>query len=329
MFGTKKKPTINDSAAAPLDTPSPTASAQAAAQGVSTAPPLPAELLWLADAPMFIDENQVEAFYDAVLRPDYEGASLTLSNSLTEGRTIGGSATIGSAIPWLKAEATGTVDKTKSQEAGQQATLTQISNAFRHLLALAIHYATEQPERLVIRGSGWKDLTPDIKDDSAFGDEYIQQSPRALLLLDLPEETRLIPAALELTDGRVERLYDKFALACAHEGEVPPPYPESPSTQAQRDTYWQWFADHYSDRAALSTVEGAVAKGGKIAWIDFRVPLGGDGPPFMHLHFAARGNYDTGVFAYNLINRGYKHGLRLVGTLKSEPDLNVLAVFER
>ena len=44
---------------------------------------------------------------------------------------------------------------------------------------------------------------------------------------------------------------------------------------------------------------------------------------------APRGDYATGIFAYNFINRGLKHGLRLVGTLKSEPDLNVLAIFER
>ena len=29
------------------------------------------------------------------------------------------------------------------------------------------------------------------------------------------------------------------------------------------------------------------------------------------------------------IKRGYKHGIRLVGTLKSEPDMNVLAIYER
>jgi hypothetical protein len=29
------------------------------------------------------------------------------------------------------------------------------------------------------------------------------------------------------------------------------------------------------------------------------------------------------------MDRGFKHGLRVVGTLKSEPDLNVLGIFER
>jgi hypothetical protein len=32
---------------------------------------LPEELLWLADAPLFIDDRRVEALYDAMFRPDY------------------------------------------------------------------------------------------------------------------------------------------------------------------------------------------------------------------------------------------------------------------
>src|SRR4051794_12595070 len=67
---------------------------------------LPEELLWLLDAPLFIDQKQVDAFYDAVIRPDYEGTSLTLSNSITHETTLGGKVTVGAALPWLaKAEA--------------------------------------------------------------------------------------------------------------------------------------------------------------------------------------------------------------------------------
>jgi hypothetical protein len=325
----KKKPPPTGGDATEDKPAAPDASEQAAQKEGPAAKPLPSELLWLADAPMFIDEKQVEAFYDAVLRPDYEGTSLTLSSSISDGRKIGGSASVGSAIPWLKAEATGTLEKTTGQEAGQQAALRPISNAFRHLLALTIHYATELPDRLAIRGAGWQDRATDITADPTFSDEYIQKTPRALLLLDLPDGTRLIPAALELTEGRVEKLFETFANKSARDGESPPKYPPAPSTQEQRDEYWQWFADRYSDRTASETIEEALERGGRIAWIDFRVPLSSNGPPFMHLHIAARGNYETGVFAYNLINRGYKHGLRLVGTLKSEPDLNVLAIYER
>jgi hypothetical protein len=41
-----------------------------------------------------------------------------------------------------------------------------------------------------------------------------------------------------------------------------------------------------------------------------------------------RGDYDTGVFAYNFIRRGERYGLRIVGSLKSKPALNVLAAYE-
>jgi hypothetical protein len=39
---------------------------------------LPKEFMWLADAPLFIDERRVDAFYDAVFRPDYGETTRTL-----------------------------------------------------------------------------------------------------------------------------------------------------------------------------------------------------------------------------------------------------------
>jgi len=35
------------------------------------------------------------------------------------------------------------------------------------------------------------------------------------------------------------------------------------------------------------------------------------------------------VFAYNLIRRGWRYGLRIVGSLKSQPALNVLAIYDK
>lgn len=49
----------------------------------------------------------------------------------------------------------------------------------------------------------------------------------------------------------------------------------------------------------------------------------------LHLHVVARGDYDTGVFAYGIIRRGERFGLRIVGSLKSQPALNVLAIYEK
>lgn len=113
-----------------------------------------------------------------------------------------------------------------------------------------------------------------------------------------------------------------------------PPYPswkrdiEPSALLAQRKEYWKWFATNYSDTRSMIAVEQAAEKSHGIRWIDYRLPLDEEGLT-LHLHLQGRTIYDTGTFAYNFIKRGFKHGLRLVGTLKSEPDLNVLAVFER
>ena len=48
----------------------------------------------------------------------------------------------------------------------------------------------------------------------------------------------------------------------------------------------------------------------------------------LYLDVSARGDYDTGVFAYKFIRRGERYGLRIVGSLKSKPALNVLAAYE-
>jgi hypothetical protein len=78
----------------------------------------------------------------------------------------------------------------------------------------------------------------------------------------------------------------------------------------------------------MVAVEEASSHKGRIRWIDYRLPVTRAGDT-LHLHVCPAGRYDTGVFAYNLIKRGFKHGLRLVGTLKSEPDMNVLAIYDK
>jgi hypothetical protein len=56
---------------------------------------VPEELLWLADAPLFIDERRVDAFYDAVFRPDYGETSLTLQDKISQSTKLGGEFTLG------------------------------------------------------------------------------------------------------------------------------------------------------------------------------------------------------------------------------------------
>jgi hypothetical protein len=62
-------------------------------------------------------------------------------------------------------------------------------------------------------------------------------------------------------------------------------------------------------------------------WIDYKMTFAtGDE---LNLHVIAYGDYDTGVLAYNLIRRGWRYGLRIVGSLKSQPALNVLAIYDK
>jgi hypothetical protein len=293
---------------------------------------LPSSIGWLLDAPLFIDEKQVEAFYDAVLRPDFEGASVTLSDSISASTTIGSGVTVGAAIPWLaKAEGTAKGEATDKRDEGRQASFRRVINPYRHLLALALHYASTQPARMVL-ASPPDNITDgnDVDITASWSTpDFIGDSPRALAMVELPPGAIFIPAALELEDGKVVQLYDQLVPKLQQQSEPPAPkYPGSDGPPEKRDEYWEWFASNFNDRHALEVVE-AAAEEGRIAWIAYRVPMNDTKGPFLHLHVAGRGGYETGVFAYNLINRGRKHGMRLVGTLKTEPDLNVLAIFER
>jgi hypothetical protein len=59
------------------------------------------------------------------------------------------------------------------------------------------------------------------------------------------------------------------------------------------------------------------------------VAAGDPSTPDVHLKLSGNGGYPTGTFAYNIIRKGYEYGLRIVGTLSSEPDISVLAAFEK
>ena len=291
---------------------------------------LPSQLLWLLDSPLFIDAKQVDAFYDAVLRPDYEGTSVTLSDSITTETTFGGKTTVGAALPWFgKAEVEVDASRSRTREHGQDTTLRPISNAYRHLLSLALHYATQPTrDRLVIAdtaGSASSSSTGNSVLDDWLSEKFAIATPRALIFLDVLPGSKLMPAALELVDGKVHVLIDELGKKL---GGSPPVYPTSNGDQAAKDSYFQWYIDHWNYQKALDSIEATV-QDQKISWIDFNVSLSDGRPPFLHLHLAGRGEYDTGVFGYYFITRGINYGLRIVGTLKSGMDLNVLAVFER
>lgn len=188
------------------------------------------------------------------------------------------------------------------------------------------------------------------------------QSPRDLVVLVLPgtkeiygdeslpgPETLLVPTAAEFEEGTVEPIYKGITRS----REMPPRYPQRELTWSQlgshyeeeldgfesgekvgndvrsaRRVYWKWFADNFDAKQTTREIEEAAEKHGDIRWIDFRLPIDEEGRT-MHLHLQGREQYSTGTFAYNFVKRGFKHGLVIVGTVISEPDIDVLAVYER
>lgn len=314
---------------------------------------LPPSLLWLADAPLFIDDKLVDRFYDAVVQPQNETmtTSLVISKETVtklNGRFgIGGSvspsdllASLTTILPFLKveahAEAEGTAERGTTQGETRTVNLREIRTPQRQLVNLVLHYLVNQPDRLF--------LQDDPSDPTWRTPEAAKGVPRALLFLDLPgqdelrndahqrPEVRLIPTAGEFSNGNVELLY---RLLTSRDGrQIPPHYTEPDEVKtpeelkSTRKEYWRWFDENFSATRAMQIIEDAARANGRIRWIDFRLPITPDGDT-LHLHFNPAETYDTGSFAYQLVKRGNKHGLRLVGTLKSEPDMNVLAVYEK
>jgi hypothetical protein len=306
---------------------------------------LPTHLHWLADVPLFIDAGQLAQFHDAVVRPEHREGATTLE--ITNDVITALSGELGLAgeveptdlleklstfLPFLKvkiaAEGKGQVNRQKEKRDSRTIELRPIETPQRQLEHLVLHYLFNHRERLFLvdepSSIEWREP------------ETILRVPRAMVFLDLPGQqhdggshTKVIPTAAEFADGQVELIFERL---CRKDGQRPPSYPEQRTSEKSlrelRQEYWQWFDENYSPTQAMIAVEEAASRHGRILWIDYRLPLNAEGET-LHLHVCPGGHYNTGTFAYNLIKRGYKHGLRIIGTLKSEPDLNVLAVYEK
>lgn len=313
---------------------------------VNTRPELPSQLYWLTDAPLFIDADQVSRFYDAVARPQTVGGATKIEITdetvnelrgklgLEAGVTTQALAALLMAFVKPSIEIDAEVEGSRSSTQGKVVSydLKEVDTPQSQLEALALLYLTRFPKRIFF---------VDKPGDMPWRDpESIVAVPRSLVFLNLPSleeakddvrRTKLIPTVAEFQNGAIDSIYPRLL---AENGECPPNYPEEKPNEtpqqlnAERRTYWQWFDKHYSARTAMEEIEKSATKNGRIRWIDYRLPLNDEGDS-LHLHVHAFEKYDTGDLAYNFVKRGSKHGVRIVGTLKSEPDLNVLAIYEK
>ena len=112
-------------------------------------------LSWLADAPVFIDSQQIGAFYDAVVGPAFKTVQLQVTASQTEQleKSSGGSLSAGlpALFPWLKGEASATAQRTRSRgsQEGRGLVLEPIETAARQLVQLSLHYLVNQEGRII------------------------------------------------------------------------------------------------------------------------------------------------------------------------------------
>ena len=302
-------------------------------------------LAWLADAPMFIDAEQVTALYNAVAKPEHETEKITLSLKDTKKFELEGKASaevevgladwLKTVFPFLDAKAKigaeGSATHGSEKENGSEIELRPIDTPQRQLVQLALHYLINLPHRTK--------LVKSFDNPDWLGADFISTLPRGLVFVDFPAGTKFVPMAAEVEGGTVYTIYPDLVKSFVGPNQTCPECPEPAYYRNKADkaeeftlkcnNYWKFFQDHFSSRLAMEAVELSVSKGGKlIRWIDYQVPLGNN-LPCLHFNISARGHYDTGTFAYRLVRRGFKHGLRVVGTMKSEPGMNVLAIFER
>jgi hypothetical protein len=285
---------------------------------------LPNALLWVKDAPLFIDKANLDRFYDAVVRPPFKEhapQTIKVSQSLKEELEKKFAGKVGLSIPsWLSfifsgnAEISGEAKKGTSQSAASETTITlePIATPHRQLEQLTVFYLLQQPQQLLVGGRE----APLEWQNKGLSNVV----PRSLVFLDLSPGTKFIPMAAEFANGKFVTFYDKLSAAS---GERPPKYDHS-----RKEEYWRWFDKHFDAGQSTEEIEKASTANGRIEWIDFRVPMN-TVVNTMHVHLETGGQYNSGTFAYKLVRRALGHGMRLVGTLKDGPDFNVLALYEK
>jgi hypothetical protein len=231
----------------------------------------------------------------------------------------------------VNAEVSGEAGAEAGKTAGKttEVTLEAISTPQRQLVQLTAHYLLTYPDRFF--------FVNNVKDRSSTepylwcDPQVIADVPRALAFINFPSlpKTKLIPIAAEFANGTIVTYFNEMKDRDGKNCSANHPDFDAPGYAAEKKKYWKWFADNFAIQASINLIEKSVQEQKqKIQWIAFRVPISDDGET-LHIHLVGGARTDTCSFAYNFIRRGYEFGIRLVGTLKSDPDLNVLAVYER
>jgi hypothetical protein len=252
---------------------------------------LPNELLWLQDAPLFIDSVQLDRFYDAIARPTSKEGSTTIKVSDETVRSLEGKLNAEAGLtteklaaflhpffafakPSLKATLEGTGSSEKKAGEERSIELLPISTPQRQLVLLAAHYFLNHRNRIYLvdrpaEGTEWRDKN------------VIAAVPRAVAFLNFPSideatskslpSTKLIPTAAEFANGKIVQIYKELNFAAGQ-----PDYPEKGTPdelRRNRKAYWQWFDQNYSATKAMIAVEEARANLGEYNGLIIVCPL--------------------------------------------------------
>jgi hypothetical protein len=296
-------------------------------------------LWWLVDAPLFIDRDLVGRLHDAIVWPEFSEET----RSTERFKKISGSGELGAEAeaegelappdflkwigPKLKAKAKIAAKGVLARESGSTTAESGrvVDNPERRLNELVLEYLEEFPDRVVfvdVPGGTYTNHRGMLSEAQI--SELLQSPPRPLVFMDIQPKSPIFPTMIEMENGVFKPVFETLDPKLLKGLNPAPKYDDDSS---KRKEYWAAIEQNFRSRIAMEEVEKACSEG-RIGWIDFRLLFKRDGAT-AHLHIVPGGRSYAGVFAYNFIHRGYKHGCRVVGSLKSGNDVNVLAIYER
>lgn len=296
------------------------------------------KLWWLTDVPAFIDERLVDKLYNAIVRPEFillqssEKSARTSSDALTgeletsAGLSIPAFFSIGS-----KARATAASTAALTRE--EQVTKQFVHSAERRLQEIISVYAKSYPDRMLFDEPGKSTLTTFAGRRKSWNNAerlLDKPGPRPIIFVDLAPRAPILPFAGGSQSGKPVVLIDVVVERLRQQKKPIPAYEKNsaPDAADKSHDYWNALLKGYENWVAIEVINDEFGEGERLEWIDFRMKLSARDKP-VHLHCRPAGTLPTGDFAYHLVRRGFKVGLRLVGQLKKGGYVNVLAHYQR
>lgn len=293
--------------------------------------------LWfLIDIPLFIDTVGVGQLFDAMVRPEWRKISRqrTEGEVDTAGLTAKGGISGGADIPlFLTAKVKLGLEGQLTNQTSESLAVSEESNRSpeMNLEKIVNYYVADFPQRLLYVKDDLETLEDlDGNTYSWTSVDTLFQKPgiRPLVVLDLPEGVKLMPMFAETVEGEDVALYKMLVEALGIKRTMPPPGDRTkPDYNEKQTLHWDAYARAFDSEIAMEVVESARAR---LHWIDYRVcakDVYGVSP--LHINILARGEYANGTFAYKFVRRANHVGIRIIGTLKRDKDVNVLGIYER